>query len=66
MVRASVTAALLDNHVLVMPQGQIIIFKVEHGEWAEARWHARRAGHSLWVVMPQKALKKIKIKGGLT
>lgn len=40
MLRTSVTAALFDNHVLVMPQGQIIIFKVEHGEWAEARGHA--------------------------
>lgn len=54
---ASVAPAILNNHVLVMPQSQIIVLKVQHGEGAEARWHAGRAGHSFWVVMFQEALK---------
>lgn len=54
------TATLFNNHVLVMPQGQIIVLEVQHGERAEACWHARRARHSFWMVMSQEALKKNK------
>ena len=54
----SVTAALFNNHLLVMPQGQIVVFEVQHGERTEARRHAGRAGPSLRVVMSQEALKK--------
>lgn len=53
----SVTATLLNDHVLVMAQGQIIVLVVQHGERAEARWHAGRAGPSFWMVMSQEALK---------
>lgn len=54
-----VAAALFDKHLLVMPQGQVVALVVQHGERAEARRHAGRAGRSLWVVKSQEALKWI-------
>lgn len=55
----SVTATLFNNHVLMMTQGQIIILIVQHGEWAETRWHTGWTRHPSWVVMQQEALKNI-------
>ena len=54
----SVTATLFNNHVLVMPQGQIIVLVVKHGERAEACGHTGRASDPFWMVMSQEALKK--------
>lgn len=53
----SVAAALFNNHILVVPQGQVIVLVVQHGERGEACRHTGRAGHSSWVVMSQQALK---------
>ena len=58
---ASVAAALLDDHFLMMPQGQVIVLVVQHGQWAEAHWHTGRARPSVRMVMSQKALKVIRI-----
>lgn len=57
----SVTAALFNNHVLVVPQGQIIALIVQHGEWAEACWHTGWARHSFWMVMTQEALQNTRM-----
>lgn len=53
----SVTATLLDDHVLVVPQGQLVVLIVEHGERAEVRGHTGRAAYSVGMVESQQALE---------
>lgn len=60
----SLTAALLHDHVLVVPQGQVVALEVQHGQGAEARGDARRARRSVRVMMSQETLEKITEEDG--
>lgn len=51
-----VAAALLHHHVLVMPHDHLAVLEVQHGHRCQARWHAGKARHLVWVVKFQEAL----------
>lgn len=53
----SVAAALLHQHVLVMPHDHLAVLKVEHGEWSQAGGDAGQTRHRVGTVQLQQALQ---------
>ena len=56
--RLSLTTTFFNHHVLMMPQGQVVVLVVEHGQRAESCWDTGWTGHSLGVLLTQEALEK--------